>query len=470
MNTSTRGWTPGTSRGASGLHPQLHLVAGGTGEVSIHTAFQGAVFAPNGKINLATANSPGHAGQFIADRIEVHQNQTITYAPFEGWDGVWDSPAPTESGGDSGDSGVVRLFGDTPAGNALKQLHLATATQTDPGVIASRLAAVKALPVADVVTELTNAANNAEDSTELWITLFLSATVEDAAIVPLLTSVLTESVPEHYLSEHFDSHDATFDARLSILRRSTASLARLVGAGITEAREPLPSIVDEMVDRLLPGDEEVADIRDAQPSDFDLTPPNGVGDDSPANGAKPGNSEGNTVSMPTCSDGLKNQTETAVDCGGGCDPCGNGQQCQQHSDCVSLNCNAGVCQAGSGTTSTTTTGGTTTSTTSGTGGTGGGGSCSEATAIDLGAPGNSVNSYLTPNARVFGMTSKYWGGHGWDEACNTDNPTGRFFTSLVALSETAPDPAWPDINDTGGNLLRWGAGWAARVLDDGQRP
>jgi hypothetical protein len=53
-----------------------------------------------------------------------------------------------------------------------------------------------------------------------------------------------------------------------------------------------------------------------------------------------------TTSTPTCSDGVKNGSETGVDCGGGtCPSCSNGQICSSASDCQSGFCNSGVCRA-----------------------------------------------------------------------------------------------------------------------------
>lgn len=55
---------------------------------------------------------------------------------------------------------------------------------------------------------------------------------------------------------------------------------------------------------------------------------------------------GSTPPTPTCSDGVKNGSETAVDCGGSCSTkCGNGQTCSGGGDCASGTCMAGVCQA-----------------------------------------------------------------------------------------------------------------------------
>jgi len=45
------------------------------------------------------------------------------------------------------------------------------------------------------------------------------------------------------------------------------------------------------------------------------------------------------IAAATCSDGIKNQDETDVDCGGmKCNPCGLNQICTQNSDCATMNC------------------------------------------------------------------------------------------------------------------------------------
>jgi hypothetical protein len=49
---------------------------------------------------------------------------------------------------------------------------------------------------------------------------------------------------------------------------------------------------------------------------------------------------------PTCSDGVKNGSETDVDCGGSCSTkCQNGKVCAGNVDCVSSLCSGGICQA-----------------------------------------------------------------------------------------------------------------------------
>ncbi len=57
-----------------------------------------------------------------------------------------------------------------------------------------------------------------------------------------------------------------------------------------------------------------------------------------------------TCAAPTCDDGVRNADETGVDCGGpNCDACENGQGCADDSDCTSSVCDedASVCVAGS---------------------------------------------------------------------------------------------------------------------------
>lgn len=45
----------------------------------------------------------------------------------------------------------------------------------------------------------------------------------------------------------------------------------------------------------------------------------------------------------SCMDGKKNGSETDVDCGGSCGPCGADAACQQNSDCSNSKCIAGLC-------------------------------------------------------------------------------------------------------------------------------
>lgn len=49
--------------------------------------------------------------------------------------------------------------------------------------------------------------------------------------------------------------------------------------------------------------------------------------------------------VPTCTDLVQNGTETGLDCGSKCDPCGNGMGCLVDGDCVSGHCTEGVCVA-----------------------------------------------------------------------------------------------------------------------------
>jgi hypothetical protein len=50
------------------------------------------------------------------------------------------------------------------------------------------------------------------------------------------------------------------------------------------------------------------------------------------------------LSPPSCTDGVKNGSETDVDCGGSCSPCANTLDCLVAGDCASGNCSSGTCQ------------------------------------------------------------------------------------------------------------------------------
>ncbi|MFT4038436.1 MAG: hypothetical protein QM692_09670 [Thermomicrobiales bacterium] len=52
-----------------------------------------------------------------------------------------------------------------------------------------------------------------------------------------------------------------------------------------------------------------------------------------------------TTPAPTCSDDIRNGSETGVDCGGSCPRCANGQACGSVADCTSARCAGGVCAA-----------------------------------------------------------------------------------------------------------------------------
>ncbi len=51
------------------------------------------------------------------------------------------------------------------------------------------------------------------------------------------------------------------------------------------------------------------------------------------------------VEYHSCSNNIKDNDETDVDCGGDCDACEAGATCKLDDDCSSSNCNAGICQA-----------------------------------------------------------------------------------------------------------------------------
>jgi hypothetical protein len=51
---------------------------------------------------------------------------------------------------------------------------------------------------------------------------------------------------------------------------------------------------------------------------------------------------------PTCSDNVKNGSESDVDCGGSCPRCGKGQHCTSLDDCATATCTASVCASCTG--------------------------------------------------------------------------------------------------------------------------
>jgi hypothetical protein len=57
---------------------------------------------------------------------------------------------------------------------------------------------------------------------------------------------------------------------------------------------------------------------------------------------------GTCTPLPTCSDEVKNGSESDVDCGGSCPRCGNGKTCAGPDDCSSAFCANGTCQSCSG--------------------------------------------------------------------------------------------------------------------------
>jgi len=48
--------------------------------------------------------------------------------------------------------------------------------------------------------------------------------------------------------------------------------------------------------------------------------------------------------QPSCTDQTKNQNETDTDCGGACPTCQDGKKCKKNADCASDNCDGGICK------------------------------------------------------------------------------------------------------------------------------
>jgi hypothetical protein len=87
-----------------------------------------------------------------------------------------------------------------------------------------------------------------------------------------------------------------------------------------------------------------------------------------------------------CGNGVRDQDETDVDCGGlTCGPCPDGSACAVASDCESGNCSSGVCQPAAG------------------------GSCSEEVALDLGRDGENVTVANDACVMVRDQYPSWWG-------------------------------------------------------------
>lgn len=70
-----------------------------------------------------------------------------------------------------------------------------------------------------------------------------------------------------------------------------------------------------------------------------------TGASSTGTAASTGESSSSGPPPPSCQDGVINQNETDLDCGGSCSPCLDGQMCAAPGDCVSTRCDGGICLA-----------------------------------------------------------------------------------------------------------------------------
>ncbi len=72
----------------------------------------------------------------------------------------------------------------------------------------------------------------------------------------------------------------------------------------------------------------------------------GVFIDANGNGANPNlnEKEVNDVDYHVCSNDIIDEGETDIDCGGSCDACADGFACGTDNDCISINCDDGICQ------------------------------------------------------------------------------------------------------------------------------
>lgn len=345
--------------------PQWVLVT--SSDANIHTAFRGAIFAPGGKINLASSPS-GHRGQFFARIVEVHQNQSLTYEPFEYWDALWDStqapssPVPGLSMRD--------LFPDGEASDACLRFFEAAFENDDDAEYQAAKSALRNLPTSSVVASLQAAYDESPGATYSFPILFVAGVIHDATILPLYQKVFDTPVPPQLLVQDFDPHGIFPWKEMSALQqaiRNTGALARLGVPGAKElllevatqyAAKPIrgfaifeikrvaevdPSILSALTSSLVPGDEDLLDVRQGTLEDLAIEPPPPEELELPDYIPRVPSS-GGVLPSEDCHDEELNQDETDTDCGGAeCDPCQVGASCSADRDCESRNCLEGSC-------------------------------------------------------------------------------------------------------------------------------
>ncbi len=77
-------------------------------------------------------------------------------------------------------------------------------------------------------------------------------------------------------------------------------------------------------------------------SDLGLTPDLGSSGSGDAH-VNPMSTDAELPAEPNCTDGLLNQDESDVDCGGPCVPCDNNKACMTSEDCLSTICQNQIC-------------------------------------------------------------------------------------------------------------------------------
>jgi len=96
------------------------------------------------------------------------------------------------------------------------------------------------------------------------------------------------------------------------------------------------------------GDDDGAGDGDGAPGDGDSGDgDSGDGDSGDGDSGDGDSGDGDGEPVPSCNDGLLNQDETDIDCGGlTCDPCNDGAACIGADDCMSGQCGDGQCYTG----------------------------------------------------------------------------------------------------------------------------
>lgn len=440
-------------------HPQWILVYTGSADLNINTVFTGAILAPNAKVSLATAPSgTNHKGQFFAKSLEVHQNQTVYFRPFEGWENLWsiDNQVINTTEGEE----PSPIFPPDPAGDALTEFVTQAFEHSDAQAYANAKAAILALPVADVVAAVQYAFAEFEGRDATLAAAFAAGVVKTDQLLPLYRSVLEGEVPGPLLSSR-DAHDEQGNVYLFLAAQTLTNLKLSVEAGVPGALDLMfiglthpvyyirreaafhikklsendAVLRDRFEDALLPEDQDLLDLHPADLDDMtlDRPPEDELGADGPTTLPEP--SQGGT--LPLCDNGQLDGTETGVDCGGPCEPCDEDEPCSSDDDCASEVCESGYCRSPAP-------------------------GDSDAGCIDLGIPGTDTTIPTDGCAKVQLGYPVWWGASramqlqlitssnyplafSWSNACSGGGGTGTFFQAWQSVTLEPTSAACPTV-------------------------
>lgn len=224
-STSLGGAVTKVGSGQSGLL----MASFSPGTLQVDTPFEGALLAPNGKINLQTSGP--FAGQAIGASIELHQDRQWTHVEYPYWDDVLESP--NFEAAPEGNTGGISVPSD-PVGDAIREFRDALATTSRP-LQDEKQAVLEALPPADVAQALASAFDAAADYTQAWHVLFITSLLKLDESLPFLKTWLEQPVPPEYTSASPIGGVRRSAGKLYV--RGTEAVATLALLGNSEARD-----------------------------------------------------------------------------------------------------------------------------------------------------------------------------------------------------------------------------------------